>query len=152
MSQPRRSAALVAALVLLLAAPGLALAQEESGGEPEQSKAKHAEAGTPDENVKQAEPKNVPGEGPPAPESKGGPQAKGPICYATLDNHTRLYVKFFVDGAYQGTVTPWGSLVGAALSGPTELYARADYTDGSYDYWGPRTVRCDDRFVWQIYP
>jgi hypothetical protein len=64
-------------------------------------------------------------------------------CGIYWDNYTDLYVDVFVDGEYEGTVAPMGELQTYAIAGATRVYARADYDDGSYDYWGPNTFTCN---------
>jgi hypothetical protein len=93
----------------------------------------------PDQNVKQGETANMKGAKGMrlAPPSKGGPTPKGAAGTIHVDNRTNLYVKIYVDGDFRGTVEPWGDLYVLNLCGSTTLYARADYTDGTYDYWGP---------------
>ena len=87
-----------------------------------------------DPNIKTAERTNDPS-------SSGG--AKGAVCGVFWDNYTNLYIKVFVDGDYAGMVSPMGELQTYAAAGSTRIYARADYKDGSYDYWGPTVFQCN---------
>ena len=87
-----------------------------------------------------------------APAAKGGPEAKGPYCFALLDNYTQWYIDYFVDGMYQGTVPPYGELMGTALAGPTLLFGRARFVDGSELTWGPSRIQCDGNYRWKLNP
>lgn len=75
------------------------------------------------------------------PASKGG-KARGGGCQVRLDNWTKWVIKIFVDGKYQGTVGRYGEGVTYATPGRVKVYARADFDDGSFLYWGPDTYNC----------
>lgn len=105
-----------------------------------------------DPNVKVATGVNDPAKDMPAPARKGGQKTRGMACYVNFDNYTPWYVEAFVDGTYRGTVAPYGDLDTVTGDGPTTIYARARFTDGSMKYWGPRTGNCvNDSFVWSLY-
>jgi len=76
------------------------------------------------------------------PESKGGPKARGGSCEVRFDNSTKYLIKLYIDGKYRGTIGPFDDAVGYALPGETRVYARADFEDGTYLYWGPKTYDC----------
>lgn len=76
------------------------------------------------------------------PPSKGGGKTRGNLCEVRLDNWTKLIIKIYIDGKYRGTVGPFDDAVGYAIPGETSVYGRADYTDGTYSYWGPKTYSC----------
>jgi len=78
------------------------------------------------------------------PQSKGGAVTRGGTCEVRLDNWTNLIIKIYIDGRYRGTVGPYNEAVGYAYAGETEVYARADYTNGTYSYWGPKSYSCND--------
>lgn len=126
-------------------------AESPSTGQVVHAKAQKGRGAAKDENIKTEQaPKNPTSGGPPAPPNKGGDKSRGRYCVIHIDNHTRLWIRVFIDGNYMGTVPPWGDIYPITLSGPTRLYARADYDDGTYSYWGPRTVVCEDTYTWQL--
>lgn len=75
------------------------------------------------------------------------------VCGVVAENWTSLYVKIYVDGTYRGTLGPWDEGVVFTGSGATTMYARADFTDGSYKYWGPSIVNCPrgGRHTWELH-
>jgi hypothetical protein len=87
----------------------------------------------------------------PAPPSKGGTSRQG-VCMVHVDNHTNLIVKIYVDGSFRGVMSPWGDLYTYTGAGSTALYARADFDDGTYNYWGPRQVDCFGTYTWRLNP
>ena len=76
------------------------------------------------------------------PPSKGGVKTRGNLCEVRLDNWTKLIIKIYIDGKYRGTIGPFDDAVGYAIPGETSVYGRADYTDGTFSYWGPKTYNC----------
>lgn len=83
------------------------------------------------------------------------PKQHGPIygdnyCDVVVDNYTNLYIKVWVDDQYRGVLAPYGKMTVAALPGKTKLYARADYTDGSYAYWNPPSFDCSWEYTWRL--
>ena len=86
-----------------------------------------------------------------APSSKGGPKSRDfDACQLTWDNWTPWYIDLYVDGTWVGTMGPWGEMYGVYRSG-AELYARANFDDGSYKYWGPTTLDCTNlKMVWKL--
>ncbi len=112
-----------------------------------------------DPNIKAASAVNQPGAKPaPAPPAKGGPKTRGAgqplFCEVHVDNRTDLFIKVYIDGTYRGMMDKWGDLFDYTISGRTQLYARADFTDGSYKYWGPSVVNCPDdgTYTWRLHP
>jgi hypothetical protein len=78
-----------------------------------------------------------------APSSKGGPRTRGGgNCEVRLDNWTNYLIKIYVDGIYRGVLDRYGDAVVYVGVGETRVYARADFDDGSYLYWGPKTYDC----------
>ncbi len=75
------------------------------------------------------------------PASKGG-TAKGAPCEVQLDNWTQWIVKIYIDGEYHGTIGGYDESYTYAVPGRVKVYARADFDDGSYLYWGPRDYSC----------
>jgi hypothetical protein len=82
------------------------------------------------------------------------PTGKGtagrPQCLVTVDNHTDLITKAYIDGRYSGTIRPYGELAMSTAPGSAVLYARAEYDDGSADAWGPVRVSCRTKYVWRL--
>ena len=104
-----------------------------------------------DPNVKTPEGPNDPAKETPAPAKKGGQKTRGMACYVTFDNYTPWVIQAFVDGTFRGIVPAWGQLDTVTGDGPTTIYARALFTDGSMKYWGPRSGMCDhEAFNWQL--
>jgi hypothetical protein len=86
------------------------------------------------------------GVAPPAGKGRAGK----PQCLVTVDNHTDLITKTYVDGRFSGTVRPFGELAMSIPPGSALLYARAEYDDGSADAWGPVRVTCRTMYVWRL--
>lgn len=97
-----------------------------------------------DANIKQSKETNDPNATMDPPRSKGGATTRGQggYCEVRFDNRTKWYIKLYVDGDYRGTLSPYGDAVVYALAGSTRVYARADFDDGTYLYWGPSTYTC----------
>lgn len=150
----------LAALALLLpAAPQAVSAQTRSkktqksagGQKRDQSfvlKAQRAEGdrgSATDPNIKNDSTTNSEQQEAVGPESKGGSSdARGAagLCRVEFDNYTRWIVKVYVDGTFRGVVGPYGEGTSFTLAGPTRVYARADFDNGSYLYWGPKDYSC----------
>jgi len=98
-----------------------------------------------DPNIKEESQVNTAGQEAVGPESKGGKsdaRGAGRLCRVAFDNYTQWRIKVFVDGTYRGLVGPYGDGTTFTLPGPTRVYARADFDDGSYLYWGPKDYTC----------
>lgn len=76
--------------------------------------------------------------------SRGSSAAHPYYCEVHTDNYTSYYIKIYVDGSYRGTVPPYGNILYYAYPGATEVYAKADFTNGSSLSWGPRNYSCDE--------
>lgn len=124
----------------------------------ESDKAQQAEAGASDTNVKNDVATNSKGgSAAPAPPDKGGEKGRGfGLGYVEVifNNYSPWYVKCYVDGNYRGTIAPWGALNFPTGNGPTLLYARADFDDGSTYRWGPRQFfyYSGNRYQWRLNP
>lgn len=83
-----------------------------------------------------------------------GTAARGQASYCVVhfDNRSDLIIRTFVDGRYVGAMRGWGDVSAYAIPGATRLYARADYSDGSYDSWGPVVVDCPagSTYTWRL--
>jgi len=151
----RRLASMAIAAALAFSAATLMTAAAQTPAQKKADLATRKETsrgGATDPNVKDDSAANAKGKasGAPAPQEKSGEKPRGALCEVMFDNYTDLYVKTYVDGRYAGTMRPWGELYTYAIAGPTVLYARADYTDGSFDHWGPTRISCNTTFTWRL--
>jgi hypothetical protein len=143
----------VVASAVLLAAVTPTVVSTQTGTKPDMITKAEAGRGGADANIKNDSAANVKGKPStaPKPPEKTGETARGTsLCSVMFDNYTDLYIKTFVDGDYTGTMRPMGELNTYAIAGPTILYARADYTDGSSVSWGPIKVQCNTRYRWRL--
>lgn len=77
------------------------------------------------------------------PANKGGNAKSGAGCKVIFDNFTDWRIKLYVNGAYRGTLGGFDDAYLYVRPSPnTVVYARADFDDGSYLYWGPTTYDC----------
>lgn len=63
-------------------------------------------------------------------------------CTVYLTNNTDYEIDIYIDGKYRGTTGESGTTYATTGSGSTRVYARADFEDGSYLYWGPSNYTC----------
>jgi hypothetical protein len=143
---------LMTALAIAMTFLATAAVDTQTPAKPDQVSKKETGRGGADPNVKDDTGANDKGKpsGMPAPAEKSGEKSRQALCAVMFDNYTDLWIKTYVDGRFAGTMRPWGELHTYAVAGPTRLYARADYRDGSYDYWGPVTVSCTTRYTWRL--
>jgi hypothetical protein len=137
-----------AAFALSLSIAGTALAT----GKGQATRGAKGGPGVTEPQLKGTDAKNDPAAAPEAPPDKGGKKTRAQLCHLHVDNRTSLYVKIFVDGDYVGTVYPWGDSYGTYAGGGREVYGRADFTDGSWSYWGPSTISCKGPYTWTLWP
>ncbi len=75
-------------------------------------------------------------------------------CDVHVDNRTNFIIhRIYIDGRYVGRVGPLGDLYAYdVLSGPTRLYAEAEFTTGKR-WWGPMTVNCPSyiTYSWRLH-
>lgn len=78
------------------------------------------------------------------PTTKGGGKGKGAAydCEVQLDNWSAWNVKIYINGNYRGYLSAGAESTLYYTPGQTTIYARADFTDGTYYYWGPKTYSC----------
>ena len=91
----------------------------------------------------------------PAHKQAAGAASKGAnTCLVRFDNRTNLYIDTYTDGNSTGRMGPWGDIYTYAIAGPTRLYGRAEFTDGSVTTWGPTMVDCPagGSYHWRLYP
>lgn len=69
-----------------------------------------------------------------------------------VSNLTGYTIDVYVDGNYRGTIAPYDRRVTWAVPGNTVLYAKAPFSDGSYYYWGPTTVKTGYQYTWTLNP
>lgn len=74
-------------------------------------------------------------------------------CAVHFDNRSTLYISTYADGTFRGSLSPWGDVYTYVIAGPTRLYARAAFDDGSVSTWGPRMVDCPagGSYQWMLY-
>lgn len=63
-------------------------------------------------------------------------------CYIDINNRTDYVIDIYVDGKFRGTMAEFDSSYTTTGSGTTNIYAKAEFDDGSYLYWGPRDYAC----------
>jgi hypothetical protein len=82
------------------------------------------------------------------------PAGKGRGCSVEVSNETGWYVDIYVNGVYTGTLGPWSNGWAYPPVAGSNLYGRANFTDGSWKYWGPREFGCGQGSVnsWSITP
>ena len=97
-----------------------------------------------DANIKQGEMLNDANAPSGMPSAKGGGNSKGAAydCEVQLDNWTAWNVKIYINGYYRGVLSGGGESTLYYTPGQTTVYARADFTDGTYYTWGPKTYTC----------
>ncbi len=117
---------------------------EISAQKPESIKSTRAEKGRgdADPNIKQGETTNSAKSKIETPPAKGGTTRGGGGCRVEFDNSTAWYIKVYVDGIFRGTMGPWDDSYVYVIPGITKVYARAEFDDGSYRYWGPKSYDC----------
>ena len=148
----KRTAVVVSIVGLALALASPAEAQKKGTLSSKGSEGRGS--ATSDDNIKTAAGANDKAKVIPAPPKKGGKVTRGDYgsCPLYVDNRTGLWVNLYTDGAYRGQVSPYGNVIGYVGCGSTSFYARADYTDGSYRYWGPSRGYVSGSFYWTIWP
>ncbi len=116
--------------------------------------AQSSRGGGADPNIKSdAKPVNDPNaKTPPPPEKSGQRGARG--CSVDVNNMTAWYVDIYSNGVYVGTVGPWGNGWTYPPAVGSAVYGRANFTDGSWKYWGPRQFVCAQGgiYSWQLTP
>lgn len=156
MSRYLSGSAVVVVLAVAIGVFNASTVDSQEQAKPDQINQKETSRGkvSADPNVKEAEgvnTRNQPAQLP-GPAEKTKEKTRQALCAVMFDNYTGLWIQTYVDGRYAGTMRPWGELHTYAVAGPTVLYARAVYNDGTFDYWGPRNVSCSSRFRWRLDP
>ena len=106
-----------------------------------------------DANIKTTADTNVKGAIIAAPPEKGGVQTRGTNwCGVRVNNKTSFYIKIYIDGRYRGEMPAFGDLGVWIECGRTRFYARAEFNDGSYKYWGPWDYLMITNYTWEISP
>ncbi|MDQ2747216.1 MAG: hypothetical protein M3T96_08160 [Acidobacteriota bacterium] len=97
-----------------------------------------------DPNIKQGEMMNDMDALMGLPTAKGGGKGKGASydCEVQLDNWSAYNVKIYINGNYRGFLSGGGESTLYYTPGQTTVYARADFTDGTFFTWGPKTYDC----------
>jgi len=123
-----------------------------------QVKSSAVKGSTPDPNIKNSSLTNTPGQNVVAPQSKGGPAAKGAGCVLHIDNSTGYIVEFYFNGVAQGAMSPWGDYTTSITPGGAQLYGTATFTNGQVLTFGPENYACnatlgpDATFTWTLTP
>lgn len=101
--------------------------------------------GASDPNIKEDETPNDPNTKRRPPAAKGG-NSKGASydCEVQFDNRTDLNIKTYVNGRYRGTLGGYDDAYLYIFPGYITVYGRADFSDGSYLYWGPQSYTCSE--------
>ena len=88
----------------------------------------------------------------PVPPAKGGALTRGggEWCGMRVSNSSPLHANVYLDGAYWGTTPAYGDLAGWMRCREMRVYARANFDDGSYYYWGPTSVSLKGNHTWRI--
>ncbi|MBL6963416.1 MAG: hypothetical protein ISR55_06310 [Bacteroidetes bacterium] len=76
------------------------------------------------------------------PPNKGAEQSRGGYCMVLFVNWTDYYIDCYVNGYYEGYMSPWGEASMTVSGGNTKLYGVAEFDDGSRLTWGPDTKYC----------
>jgi hypothetical protein len=148
-----RWSVLVATLGILVALLLPARVATQGAGQADQeTKGVMAKARGADPNIKNESATNTVGKasGAVRPNAKTGEASRQATCNVRFDNRTDFYIQTFVDGRYAGQMGPWGDVYTWAVAGPTVLYARAVFVDGSTLSWGPITVSCLSSYTWRL--
>ena len=149
-----RFVGLICGLILVAAVPALA---QEAGA---QKAGKHVvtasghqnRGGGEDTNIKsKAHENSKDNEKVPAPPTKSGKRGG---CYVDVNNVSAYYIDIYAGGNYSGTVGPWGNYYVYPLGDSVTLYARADFTDNSFETWGPQQFSCSSgaENEWRLRP
>lgn len=96
-----------------------------------------------DPNITTEELPNKPNSTGTPPATKGGNSKGAAGCKVVFDNYTNWRLKLYVNGVYRGTVGGYDDAYLYVSPSPNVVvYARADFDDGSYLYWGPSSYDC----------
>ena len=128
-------------------------AAQKTGKNLVKASAQSSRGGGQDSNIKSDNKANDPNaKTPPPPEKSGTRGARG--CAVDVNNYTAWYVDIYVNGVFTGTVGPWGNGFVYPPAMGSALYGRANFTDGSWKYWGPQQFTCAQSSVneWRINP
>lgn len=86
------------------------------------------------------------------PAAKGGLKTRrgGGDCKVIFGNHTDFRINLYVNGVYRGTADSYGDArLYIAPNPETVVYARADFADGTFLFWGPESYDCGaNQFVY----
>ena len=89
----------------------------------------------------------------PAIQKGGKTRGYGPYtCVVHVDNRTGWIINVWIDGHLRGVVGGGGDLYVATGNGATTFYARADFDNGTYVPWGPRSFTCSGSYTWTLWP
>jgi len=136
--------AIIFSSCLLIAQVAYCQTNEETSGSGD---AVQGKARGEDPNIEERKAKNDPNqtdEDIVQPADKGG-RTRGTVCAVVFDNYTSWYIDCYVDAKYRGDVAPYGDGKVYVAGGDTQIYAVAEFTDGSEITYGPLTRYCSNR-------
>lgn len=139
-------------ILLILTAMSISISAQVRGeDEIIDTKSLNAEKGVKIEGLKLDEINTVNDKSAPQVEEKS--MAKRSHTKVIAVNNTNLWVKIYSDGKYRGTAAPYGEVRFKEYATSSDFYARADYGDGSYRYWGPeyKKLKKIGKFTWNLY-
>jgi hypothetical protein len=101
-----------------------------------------------DANVKTEEPK---GDDPKA-KSENPREGKRQAAAAAIrvENNTPWHLHVYVNGDYEGTLSPWSYVDIPFTTGKVTVYARVNFDNGTYVPYGPHTIylNAGDVYTW----
>ena len=80
------------------------------------------------------------------PANRGGDASRSAYCDIKFENWTGYYIDIYVDGTYEGTVSPWQDFYAYEYSGYKSIYCET--IGGSY-YWSDYG-NCDGDFTFKM--
>ncbi len=88
----------------------------------------------PDKNIKETRGKNS--------SKKPATSKDDKTCRIAIKNNTDQTIDIYVGGRFRHTMGPMDSSY--FTNDSTVIYAKAEFDDGSYFYWGPSSFKCGD--------
>jgi hypothetical protein len=92
----------------------------------------------PDKNIKESRSKN-------SIKTQARSKIKGATsCRIEIENRTDQTIDIYIDGRFRNTLGPMDRSYFSTATGSPVIYAKAEFEDGTYFYWGPRSFKCGD--------
>lgn len=77
---------------------------------------------------------------------------RGAARYVKFDNYTEWYIQCYVNGVFQGTMAPWGSLtIYLPRSETYRFFALAEFRDAPTKTWGGINRYVSGQFDWRLH-